>query len=89
MKKEEIFNKEEKEKQEKYNEKRGRGRPPGKKIFYNDIKWNELYEKNEINKLSLNSLKEYLEKHDLKFYGKKSELVERIIQNIERQIENN
>ena len=88
MKNEDIFNKEEKEKQEKYNEKRGRGRPPGKKVYYNDIKWNELYEKNEINKLSLNSLKEYLEKNDLKYYGKKSELVTRIMQHIERQLEN-
>ena len=88
MKVEEIFIKEEKVKQDKYNEKRGRGRPPSKKIIYKNIDWNKLNEENNLDSLPLPSLKEYLTNHKLNIYGKKSELIERIVENLKRSIMN-
>ena len=88
MKEEEIFIKEEKVKQDKYNEKRGRGRPPSKKIIYKNIDWNKLNEENNLDSLPLPSLKEYLTNHKLNIYGKKSELIERIVENLKRSIMN-
>ena len=88
MKEEEIFIKAEKVKQDKYNEKRGRGRPPSKKILYKNIDWNKLNEENNLDSLPLPSLKEYLTNHKLNIYGKKSELIERIVENLKRSIMN-
>ena len=82
MLKEKIFLKEEEEKQKKYNEKRGRGRPPTKKKLFKDIDWNQLYNDDKLNSLSLVSLKEYLNNKNLKIYGKKHELINRIQENI-------
>jgi len=82
MLKEKIFLKAEEEKQKEYSERRGRGRPPTKKILYKNIDWNKLYEEDKINTIPLPSLKEYLSNHKLNFYGKKNELIERIKENI-------
>ena len=88
MKVEEIFIKEELVKQEKYNEKRGRGRPPSKKILYKNIEWGKLNEEGNLDSLPLPSLKEYLTFHKLNIYGKKSDLINRIEENIKRSIMN-
>ena len=82
MKKEEIFLREEEEIQKKYKEKRGRGRPPSKKILFNTIDWNELFTENKIDTLPLPTIKEYLIKEKLSPYGKKEILIERIKENI-------
>ena len=86
MLKETIFLKEEEEKQRKYNEKRGRGRPPTKKTLYKNIDWNKLYNDDKLNSLSLVSLKEYLTNNNLNIYGKKIELIDRIKENIRNNI---
>ena len=82
MLKENIFIKAEEEKQLKYNEKRGRGRPPTKKILFKNIDWKQLYNDDKLNSLSLVSLKEYLNNKNLNIYGKKQELIDRIQVNI-------
>ena len=84
MKKDEIFLKEEEEKQENYSKRRGRGRPPTKKILYKEIDWKKLYEEDKIDTLPLNTLKEYLQKNNLYLYGKKEEIVRRINEHFER-----
>ena len=84
MKKDDIFLKEEKEKQENYSKRRGRGRPPTKKILYKEIDWQKLYEEDKIDTLPLNTLKEYLQKNNLYLYGKKEEIVARISEHFER-----
>lgn len=84
MKRDEIFLKEEAEKQEKYQARRGRGRPPTKKILYKEIDWNNLYEEDKIDTLPLNTLKEFLQKNNLNLYGRKAEIVKRINEFFER-----
>ena len=84
MKKDDIFLKEEEEKQENYSQRRGRGRPPTKKILYKEIDWQKLYEEDKIDTLPLNTLKEYLQKNNLYLYGKKEEIVARISEHFER-----
>ena len=46
------------------------------------IDWNDLAKNNKLNSLSLPILKEYLSKNNINVYGKKSELIERIKNNI-------
>ena len=82
MMKDEVIREENKVIHEKYISKRSRGRPPSKKIPYNDIDWNDLAKNNKLNSLSLPILKEYLSKNNINVYGKKSELIERIKNNI-------
>ena len=84
--KEKIFLKEEEEKQKKYNERRGRGRPPVKKTLYKDINWIDLFNNDNLDSLTLISLKEYLNNKNLNIYGKKIELIERIKLHIRNKI---
>ena len=63
-------------------EKRGRGRPPSKRILFNTIDWNELFTENKLDTLPLPTIKEYLIKEKLSPYGKKENLIERIKENI-------
>lgn len=84
MKKEEIFQREEEEIQNRYKEKRGRGRPPSKKVLFSAIDWNELYTENKLNTLPLPTIKEYLVKEKISPYGKKEILIERIKEHISK-----
>ena len=82
--KDEIFMQQEEEKQENYSKRRGRGRPPTKKVLYKEIEREKLYSEGKIDSLSLSTLKEYLQKNNLYLYGKKSEIVTRICEHISR-----
>ena len=44
--------------QNAYKEKKGRGRPPSKKILFSSIDWNELVSENKLNTLALPTSKE-------------------------------
>ena len=82
MKKDEVFVREEEAIQNAYKEKKGRGRPPSKKILFSSIDWNELVSENKLNTLALPTIKEYLIKEKLSPYGKKDILIERIKEHI-------
>ena len=47
-----------------------------------DVDWNDLAKNNKLDSLSLPSLKEYLSKNNINVYGKKSELIDRIKDNL-------
>ena len=65
-----------------YKAKKSRGRPPTKKIPYNDINWNSIIKDKNLHSLPLPSLKEYASKNNIYIYGKKSELINRIYSSI-------
>ena len=82
MKIDEIVRKENEIREIEYKEKKSRGRPPTKKIPYSDIDWADYAKNKKLNDLNLESLREYLKKNNLNIYGKKSDLVKRIEDNL-------
>jgi len=59
-------------------EKRGRGRPPAKRLDYNSIDWIESCKTNEIYNFTLDVLKKFLKDRNLDHYGRKENIIKRI-----------
>ncbi len=72
-------------KQEKTNEKRGRGRPPTKRQNYDTINWEEVCKNDELNNFTLDVLKKFLKDKNLDQYGRKENIIKRIYEHFNIQ----